>query len=456
MRKYSLSALVAAGLLAGGMSISSSTSAFAADLGGNCCADLEERIAELEATTARKGNRKVSLEISGFVNETLFVWDDGRERNAYVVTNEINPSRVRFKGEAKIANGFSAGYLLEFGVNGSRQDRTNQNDDNGAAPGVSLRHSAWYLSSKEYGKAWVGLTSDASDGISEITVANTGHFASPNISQAFGDGGSGFLLRRKDGVLSDVNFGDLVINGYGGTTDGHRNNIVKYETPTFAGFVGSASWGEDDLWNVGLRYAGEHAGFKFAAGIAYSENKDGVGANRRGATRPGEPDQDVQEWAGSASVIHTETGLFLTGAYGQLKDNNLEDLVSTTNLRNLADDTTDYLFVQSGIERKFFPIGKTTIFGEYFRLERGVALSGGGTVLTTSTLGGANTAILDSELEGYGVGVNPNLSDAVDLYVSYRHVSPDVTIANVGGAASPRKAAVEDFDYITTGAYIKF
>ena len=35
------------------------TPAQAADLGGDCCADLEERIAELEATTARKGNRKV-------------------------------------------------------------------------------------------------------------------------------------------------------------------------------------------------------------------------------------------------------------------------------------------------------------------------------------------------------------------------------------------------------------
>ncbi len=44
-------------------------SASAADLGGNCCADLEERIAELEATTARKGNRKVSLTVSGWVAE---------------------------------------------------------------------------------------------------------------------------------------------------------------------------------------------------------------------------------------------------------------------------------------------------------------------------------------------------------------------------------------------------
>ena len=34
-----------------------STGAYAADLGGDCCADLEERVAELEATTVRKGNR---------------------------------------------------------------------------------------------------------------------------------------------------------------------------------------------------------------------------------------------------------------------------------------------------------------------------------------------------------------------------------------------------------------
>ena len=78
MMKYRLGALVAAGLLAGGMSASSSTSAFAADLGGNCCADLEERIAELEATTARKGNRKVSLTVSGWVGQQVMWWDDGR------------------------------------------------------------------------------------------------------------------------------------------------------------------------------------------------------------------------------------------------------------------------------------------------------------------------------------------------------------------------------------------
>ena len=79
MNKMSLSALVAAGILAGGLA----TSASAADLGGDCCADLEERIAELEATTARKGNRRVSLTISGFVAEQVLYWDDGVEQNLY-------------------------------------------------------------------------------------------------------------------------------------------------------------------------------------------------------------------------------------------------------------------------------------------------------------------------------------------------------------------------------------
>lgn len=69
--------VAAAGVIAG------SVAAQAADLGGNCCADLEERVAELEATSARKGNRKVKLTLSGHVNEAVLFWDDGRERNAY-------------------------------------------------------------------------------------------------------------------------------------------------------------------------------------------------------------------------------------------------------------------------------------------------------------------------------------------------------------------------------------
>ncbi len=121
MKKYSLGALVAAGLLVGGLSAGSAS---AADLGGNCCADLEERIAELEATTARKGNRKVSLTVSGWVAQQVMWWDDGAEQNVYV--GDIGAtlsSHFKFTGQATISPGWYAGYVLHIEVRESDQTR---------------------------------------------------------------------------------------------------------------------------------------------------------------------------------------------------------------------------------------------------------------------------------------------------------------------------------------------
>src|SRR5262247_1173188 len=73
-------------------------SAQAADLGGNCCADLEERVAELEATTVRKGNRRVTLTLSGQINRSLMYWNDGSDQDLFSVDNAIANSRFRLTG----------------------------------------------------------------------------------------------------------------------------------------------------------------------------------------------------------------------------------------------------------------------------------------------------------------------------------------------------------------------
>ena len=75
----------ALGMTLGGFAMSA-TPAKAADLGGDCCADLEERVAELEATTVRKGNKKVSVTLSGWVVKLGSWWDDGHERTSTWVT----------------------------------------------------------------------------------------------------------------------------------------------------------------------------------------------------------------------------------------------------------------------------------------------------------------------------------------------------------------------------------
>ena len=97
-------------------------SAQAADLGGNCCADLEERVAELEATVARKGNRKVTLEVSGHVNAAVITTDldlvgpNGDNMNdPRIIDNDNSESRFRFKGAAKLSADWEAGFLMEIG-----------------------------------------------------------------------------------------------------------------------------------------------------------------------------------------------------------------------------------------------------------------------------------------------------------------------------------------------------
>ncbi len=141
-----------------GFVLSGSVSAKAADLGGNCCADLEERVAELEATTARKGNRKVSLTVSGWVNEAVFGWDDGTEQNVYVGTNALEQSRFRFTGSAKIDKDWSAGYVLEIGLQGQPSSQWNQIQDGSTNllainqnNGLIVRKSNWFIKSNRLG-----------------------------------------------------------------------------------------------------------------------------------------------------------------------------------------------------------------------------------------------------------------------------------------------------------------
>ncbi len=196
MRKFSLSALVAAGLLVGGLSAGSAS---AADLGGNCCADLEERIAELEATTARKGNRKVSLTISGWVAEQVMWWDDGFEKNVYVTgLGTTLASNVKFTGQATIAPGYYAGYvlhleaidsdsltidqgtrgLLGFGAQGPAVDPLTQ-QASVTGPLVTVLQSFWFLKSDHLGKVSVGRQSQASDNTA-ILVDGSGSLVPAN------------------------------------------------------------------------------------------------------------------------------------------------------------------------------------------------------------------------------------------------------------------------------------
>src|SRR5436305_8109812 len=109
-----LALAAAAGLFMGGVAM---PSAKAADLGGDCCADLEERVAELEATTARKGNRKMSLTVSGQIHRSVLWWDDGKSSNTYYGIDNTNlSSRWGFSGNAKVTPKVKMGFDIIYEI----------------------------------------------------------------------------------------------------------------------------------------------------------------------------------------------------------------------------------------------------------------------------------------------------------------------------------------------------
>ena len=272
MSKYSLSALVAAGLLAGGMSVSSAS---AADLGGNCCADLEERIAELEATTARKGNRKVSLTVSGWVGQQVMFWDDGREQNTYVSDlGTTLGSHVKFTGQATIVPGWTAGYVLHLEAIGSDSLTISQDTTawsralTGQERSVQTLQSFWFVKSDQLGKVSVGKQSDAADNAA-ILVDGSGSLVPANWV-AFDV--NSFFIRGKSGALTTCT--GVVATARATAEHGATATVCRATSFVTTCRASAASpvrhlGVKTTIWAVTGRYAGEWADFKLAAVASY-------------------------------------------------------------------------------------------------------------------------------------------------------------------------------------------
>lgn len=379
------------------------TSAMAADLGGNCCADLEERVAELEATTARKGNRKVSLTVYGQVNQALF-WHDSDEADAYrsdsvtIRDNGANMSRFGFRGEAQIRPDLTAGYVIEIGLSNVDLGMTGDN--------LTIRHNYAYIDSKTFGRVSLGQTSQVTDGLYEINLANA---------------------QKVPGVINEESafMGGRYAATFADNIDGARKQGVYYRTPSLAGFVLSAGFSHDtddgaddsnDYWEVALRYAGEFNGIRVAAGIGYRKMEDNTSA-------VWVADQEVI--LGSASVMHTPTGLFVSGGYASVDTNHAFDA-----------GAKDSFWVMAGIEKNWFGYGNTTLFGEYGEIDydNNVSTSIRNRVVT-----------LDGNYWGLGVTQSIDAA-ATDLYLNFRQYELE----------DGQVFAGDDASVIAAGMLIKF
>ena len=427
--------------------------AFADDANLSCCADLEARIKDLEALSAEKGSRKVSLNVSGLVSWPIMIWDDGRDRDAFVVSNEVKRPRLRFAGEGKIDATSSAGFVFEIGPNPNPRAPMDQHDFDSSAGPLEIRHSYWWLKNKDLGQISFGQQSQATDFATEVTLANTTSVMSPGIPILLGYVTRGWFMRRDDGVLTNVRFGDILFRGRNDIWgEGHRWGVVRYDSPAFAGFTVSASWGEDDAKDAALRYSGTFGRIKVAAALGVSEWTDGAG--QRGCAKVATGPSDVRCWetGGSASIMDTGTGLFLNAAAGFGKDENVRRLYG---FAPGLDDTEDFYYAVAGIERNWFGIGPTTLFGQYWHRDIGSGVAFNGGPIKASGLAGL-PFVSGADVTVFGASLVQTLGDGIDLYFSLNRTETEVRTSPTGGAPGSVSTKIEPFDFLLAGMAMRF
>ncbi len=150
-----------------------------------------------------------------------------------------------------------------------------------------------------------------------------------------------FFIRNKEWRSYRRNLGqllgDLLTSGQriGGDCEAIPTNLVRYDSPVFAGFSVSADWGQNGgYWDAYARYAGEWNGIKIAATSGWGQDNTanltvlplaqlptGTVTDRAAAIPGADPStrSRLRCWLLAVRHLHRACGnrLFVYGAYGR-------------------------------------------------------------------------------------------------------------------------------------------
>ncbi len=344
---------------------------------------------------------------------------------------------MKFTGQATILPGWTAGYVLHLEAIGSDSLTTDQSHPDGhnalsqtsGSNGVSTLQSFWFIKSDQLGKVSVGKQSDAADN-SAILVDGSGSLVPANWV-AFDV--NSFGIRTNTGALFGHWGGDYCQNSGGAWGDcaGIPRNVVRYDSPTFGGFSVSASWGEDDIWAITTRYAGEWHDFKVAAVASYFESTDGSLNSASGDTLEQAAflaGQTQRYFQAAGYAEHIPTGLFGYVAYGH-DDYNFD-----------GSGQSETWYGKGGIRQHWNPLGHTVLYGEYLNAR------GSGAFSQSELL---DTGATHDRTEVIGGGIVQEIdAAAMSIWIKYRHLDySDNNTEDIG---------YKDFQYVGVGALINF
>jgi hypothetical protein len=270
----------------------------------------------------------------GQFNPAYQNFDDGDESTAGLVDNGNWNSRIGFRieqpmGEATLRLRFESGLGLRSSAGVSQL---------GKPEAISFRRAflRWFEAAvdTDYGTLSLGQGSMASDGASSLDSSFTFVAGATDSSDGFGS----FQFRDTDGNLTGVTVGQV-----NSAINGARRFRIRYDTPSFNGFVFSTSYGQNvlveadeaEVYDIALRWNGDAGDFTIQTAIAYAEEIEPVSPDR-------------ERLSGSATLFHNPTGLNLNVAAGSLRDG------------------PNFAWVRAGWRRDFFDVGTTSLSVDYY------------------------------------------------------------------------------------------
>lgn len=280
----------------------------------------------------KTSNPKASIKIYGQVNKAVLYSDDGHNEDLYLVDNDNSSTRIGLIGAITPNERYEIGTKIEVEYQTNPSNAVwQENKRNTPNDKFEKRHLDLWVDANTLGKFSLGWGSTASDGIAEVDLSGTAVVGYSSV----GDMAGGQRFYDSDaGGLSATAIGNAFSNmdGLG------RDERIRYDSPSFNGFVGSTSYVADGGGDFAVRYSARVDAFKLAAGAAYAN--------------PGSTSDMVDDQlSGSVSVLH-DSGFNGTFAMG-MRDH------------KSGRDDGEFFYTKFGYRGRWCPLGVTSLSADY-------------------------------------------------------------------------------------------
>ncbi|WP_162937499.1 porin [Indioceanicola profundi] len=353
------------------------------------------------APTIAQGNPKVKVTFGGWINRAVTYADNGADDDFLFVDNNGASSRFNISASGKVNDSLSLGSVLELEAI-SNNARSTGLESQSTALSFNERKMEVWAQVENVGRIWLGQGDMASNVVSEVDLSGTANLGIySDIGATFGG-----LNFATGGASTTVNVQSAFQN-----FDGlNRDDRVRFDTTSIAGFTASASASHGGNYDAALRYAGKFGDTSVSAAVGYWDFADDFGS----------PFEDG--YAGSISV-KLASGINATVAAGE------------QNYNTGTIDSATYWYGKLGYAAKFSPIGQTAFAIDYYE----------GSDIRTATTAGVTVGVA-SDATAYGVTMVQQL-DAIssEVYVSVRNHELDAGGVNY-----------RDVLGVMTGARVRF